>query len=472
MNTTNVEELGRFSWSQINRDILAAIGKPSRAYSALLAFCFILVVIGALSWANLIRTGIGVTGLNNPVGWGALITSFVFWVGIGHAGTLISAILFLLRVSWRTAIFRAAEASTIFAIATAGLFPLIHLGRVWVAYYILPYPNGRELWPNFRSPLVWDVLAISTYLIVSAIFFYVGLMPDIAVLRDKARPGIRKWALTLLSLGWMGNLRQWRHYLAAYVLFAALATPLVISVHSIVSWDFAMSIVPGWHTTIFAPYFVAGAILSGLAMVFVILIPLRQVFKIDHIIRMFHLESMAKMLLFTSMIVGYAYAVEFFIAWYSGNPFETAIFVYRPTGDYAVPFWTMVTCNVIIPLAYFSKRVRTNLWGLFTVAFFVNIGMWFERFNIIVTSLSHEFFPHGWGLYTPRITEIGIVAGSFGWFLLLFLGFVKLMPSISVTEVKESMPPVREESVPPVREGSVPPVREGSVPPVREEGGR
>lgn len=434
------EKLGKFSYGQVDRDILATLGMPGKVYLGLLTLCLVLVAVGGGCWAYMVATGIGVTGLNNPVGWGSFITTFVFWVGIGHAGTLISAILFLLRVSWRTAIFRAAEAATIFAVATAGLFPLIHLGRLWVAFYILPYPSGRELWPNFRSPLVWDVLAISTYLTVSAIFFYVGLVPDIAAIRDRTKNKIQKWILKLASLGWMGSAKQWKHYMGAYVLFAGLATPLVISVHSVVSWDFAMSIVPGWHTTIFAPYFVAGAILSGLAMVFTILIPLRKVFKVDHIIRIFHLESMAKMLLFTSLIVGYAYAIEFFIAWYSGNPFEAAIFKYRPTGDYAVAFWTMVICNTIIPLLIFFKKVRTSTTWLFIISIFVNIGMWFERYNIIVSSLSHEFFPHGWGLYSLSAVEWGIFVGSFGWFFLLLLTFFKVLPAISVAEVKESMP--------------------------------
>ncbi|MBW2529481.1 MAG: polysulfide reductase NrfD, partial [Deltaproteobacteria bacterium] len=336
--------------------------------------------------------------------------------------------------------FRAAEASTIFAVATAGLFPLIHMGRFWTVYYTLPYPNGRELWPNFRSPLVWDVIAISTYLTVSAVFFYVGLIPDIAAARDRAEPGLKKWALKILSLGWLGSLRQWKHYGAAYVLFAALATPLVVSVHSVVSWDFAMSDVPGWHTTIFAPYFVAGAILSGLAMVICLLIPLRKVFKVEHIIRGYHLEGMAKLTVAVSLIVGYAYGVEFFIAWYAGNPFEQAIFLYRPTGDYAVQFWIMVVCNTVVPLAFLFKKVRGSLAGLFTVAVLINVGMWFERFNIIATSLSHEFMPHTWGLYSMTWVEYAIMAGSFGMFFLLYLSFIKVLPSISVAEVKESMP--------------------------------
>ena len=434
-------DLGDFSYGRVHDDVLATLGLPGRRYLAVLAFCFVLTCVGAGCWVYLVLEGIGVSGINNPVGWGSFITTFVFWVGIGHAGTLISAVLFLLRVPWRTAIFRAAEASTIFAVATAGLFPLIHVGRIWVIYYTFPpYPNGRDLWPNFRSPLFWDSIAISTYLSVSAIFFYVGLLPDIAAARDRAEHPVARWLLKLASLGWLGSARQWKHYGAAYVLFAALATPLVVSVHSVVSWDFAMSVVPGWHTTIFAPYFVAGAILSGLAMVINILIPLRAVFRVQHIIRLYHLESMAKLLIMTSLIVGYAYGVEFFIAWYAGNPFEEAIFIYRPTGDYAVQFWTMFTCNVVVPMAYFFKRVRTSLVGLFVVAALVNVGMWFERYNIIVSSLSHEFMPHTWGLYSMTWVEWGILVGSFGWFFLLLLTFLKVLPGVALAEVKESMP--------------------------------
>jgi len=437
------QRYGRFPYREIDDAVHATLGRPGRVYTALLVVCLVLTAIGAFSWFKLVTVGIGLTGLNNPVGWGALITSLVFWIGIGHAGTLVSAILFLLRVPWRTAIFRAAEASTIFAVATAGLFPLIHLGRLWVVYYILPYPNGRDLWPNFRSPLVWDVLAISTYLTVSAIFFFIGLVPDIASLRDRAQPGPRKWILKVLSLGWLGSLRQWKHYRAAYVLLAGLATPLVISVHSVVSWDFAMSVVPGWHTTIFAPYFVAGAILSGIAMVLTILIPLRRAFRLQHLIRPYHLEGLAKVLLFTSLIVGYAYGIEFFIAWYSGNLFEAEVFRYRPTGDYAPIFWLMVTCNVVLPLAFFFRRVRQSELGLLLVSLLVNVGMFCERLNIIATSLSRDFMPYAWGVYRPRLIEIGIVAGSVGWFFLLLLGFFKVLPAVSTTEMKESMPPPR-----------------------------
>ena len=437
-------KLGDYSYGKIDDDILASLGKPGKRYLALLVLCFSLLVFGACSYVYLVLKGIGVTGLNNPVGWGSFITNFVFWVGIGHAGTLISAVLFLLRVPWRTAIFRAAEAATIFAVMCAGMFPLIHIGRIWAFYYLLPYPNGRELWVNFRSPLVWDSIAITTYLTISAVFFFVGLVPDIAAARDRAAPGLRKMLLKLASIGWLGSTRQWKHYLAAYVLFAALATPLVVSVHSVVSWDFAMSSIPGWHTTIFAPYFVAGAILSGLAMVITILIPLRKVLRLDHVIRLYHLSSMAKLLLVTSLIVGYAYAVEFFVAWYSGNVFEIAIFKYRPLGDYALIFWLMVMCNAVIPLLFFFKKCRTSLVWLFTISILVNVGMWCERYNIIVSSLAHDFMPHNWGLYSMTWVEWGIMLGSFGLFFLLFLTFVRVLPAISIAEVKESMPhPVR-----------------------------
>jgi Ni/Fe-hydrogenase subunit HybB-like protein len=451
MSAAPDSKLGSFSWGRLDEDILATLGKPGRVYLGLLLLCFGLMCFGAVSLVHLVTTGIGVFGLNQPVSWGVDITDFVFWVGIGHAGTLISAVLFLLRVPWRTAIFRTAEAATIFAVLTAGMFPLLHVGRVWVDYYLIPYPSGRELWVNFRSPLVWDAVAITTYLTVSSIFFFVGLLPDIAAARDRAEPGPRKTALRLLSLGWLGSLRQWKHYLAAYVLFAGLATPLVVSVHSVVSWDFAMSSTPGWHTTIFAPYFVAGAILSGLAMVITILVPLRRALRIEHIVRPYHFESMAKLLLVTSLVVGYAYGIEYFVTWYQGNPFEVEVFRYRPTGDYAPIFWLMVICNAVVPLAIFSKRVRSSIGCLFLISLLVNVGMWCERFNIIASSLSRSFMPATWRTYTPTWVEVGLTAGSFGFFFLLLLSFVRILPAVSMAEVKESMPrPTRPEPAPPV----------------------
>jgi Ni/Fe-hydrogenase subunit HybB-like protein len=424
--------------------VLRAMTRPGPIYTALLGMCVSLVILGGVAWAYQIQTGIGVSVKTNPVGWSLYITTFVFWVGIAHSGTLISAILFLLRARWRTSIFRSAEAMTVIAVMTAGLFPFIHLGRVWRVYYLLPYPNQRELWPNFKSPLIWDVFAITTYFTISAIFFFIGMIPDLAVIRDRAQ-GWRKRIYTVLSLGWRGSDGEWKNYLSAYVLFAGLATPLVISVHSVVSWDFAMSIVPGWHTTIFAPYFVAGAIHSGFAMVLTLLIPLRRILQCEELITRRHLESMAKVIILTGLIVGYAYGLEFFLAWYGGNKAEYDVFVYRATGHYAVEYWIMVTCNALLPLAFLFKKVRTSLVALFLLSILINVGMWFERFVIIVTSLSHEYLPHGWGeihLYAAgewKWVDLAIVAGSFGWFFMWFLLFIKTLPWIAITEVREGL---------------------------------
>ena len=431
-----MEEL---TYIKINEDILNTLTPPKRNYYYILAV-LLLGVAGLFSiWSYQILTGMGVAGINHPIGWGVYITNFVFWVGIAHSGTLISAILFLLRAKWRNAIARSAEAMTVIAVATAGLYPLIHLGRVWKVYWMLPYPNQRFLWPNFRSPLIWDVIAISTYLSVSAMFFYIGLLPDIAAYRDRSS-GTRKKIYGILSLGWQNQNRQWKNYTKAYLFFAAFATPLVVSVHSVVSWDFAMSLVPGWHSTIFAPYFVAGAIHSGLAMVITLLIPLRKILKVEHIITMDHFDKIAKVIIFTGLIVGYAYGIEYFMSWYSGNNFERAIFHWRATGEYAYGFWIMVIFNSIVPLAFFFKKVRSNLKLLFFISILINIGMWFERFVIIVSSLAHEFLPFAWGYYKPTWVEFGITIGSFCWFFFLFLIFVKVFPSISVTEIKEILP--------------------------------
>ncbi|MFQ5743560.1 MAG: NrfD/PsrC family molybdoenzyme membrane anchor subunit [Acidobacteriota bacterium] len=424
------------SLAQVNDDIVETLWRPSRGYFLLLALSVSALVWGAYCWWYQIETGMGVAGLSHPVMWGVYITNFVFWVGIAHSGTLLSAILFLMRVRWRNAIFRSAEAMTLFAVMTAGLYPIIHLGRAWRWYWLLPYPNQRYLWPNFRSPLMWDVIAVMTYFLVSALFLYLGLLPDLAAVRDRAA-GWRHRFYSWLSLGWEGNDRQWRHYRPAYLFLAALATPLVVSVHSIVSWDFAMSIVPGWHSTIFAPYFVAGAIHSGLAMVLTLLIPLRHVFRLERYITRDHFESLAKLIIFTGLIVGYAYITEFFIAWYSGNIFERATFVYRALGDYAPAFWIMVLCNSALPLAFLARPVRRNLISLLVIGILVNVGMWFERFVIIVGSLAHEYIPYAWGAYHPSWVEYGISLGSLGWFFTWFLIFIKLFPAVSITEVKE-----------------------------------
>jgi molybdopterin-containing oxidoreductase family membrane subunit len=399
-------------------------------------FCGIL--LGAGCWIYQIFVGVGVAGMNNPVAWGTYLINFVFWVGIAHSGTLISAILHLFRAGWRNPIARAAETMTVFAVCTAGLFPFIHLGRAWMVYYMLPFPNQRNLWPNFQSPLMFDVVAISTYLTVSSLFWYTGMLPDLAIVRDNAS-GFRKKIFTVLSMGWTGRFEQWRHYTRGYLFFAALATPLVISVHSVVSWDFALGVVPGWHTTIFAPYFVAGAIHSGLAMVLTLMIPLRKIFNTQQIISMHVLESVAKTIVFTGLIVGFAYATEFFIAWYSHNPLQQYIFQWRPTGDYAVGFWIMAICNTVVPLFLHVKKIRTSIAALFVISILINIGMWYERFVIIITSVARDFIPHAWGYFAPSPIEYGIMIGSFSLFFFLFCLFIKHMPSISMTEVKEML---------------------------------
>jgi molybdopterin-containing oxidoreductase family membrane subunit len=430
----------KLSYTDADIDLMQTLRPATKGYWALLAFLFLLVLMGAGAWWAQIQAGMGVAGKNSPVGWAMYITTFVFWVGIAHSGTLISAILFLVRVRWRAAVYRSAEAVTVFGLMTAGLFPFIHLGRVWVAHWILPIPNFGGLWPNFRSPLAWDVLAITTYLTVSSTFFIVGMLPDLAVVRDRVK-GWRKKVYGFLSQGWQGTDLQWKHYTAAYVFLAALATPLVISVHSIVSWDFAMSIIPGWHSTIFAPYFVAGAIHSGLAMVVLLLIPMRKSFRIERYITMHHLESLARFIIFTALVVGFAYAVEFFVAWYSGARFEKAIFLYRMMGDYAWAFWLLLTTNVAAPMLFWFKRVRTSIPWLVGICICVEVGMWLERFVIIVTSLAHDFLPSAWGLYAPTPVDTMIVIGSFAWFFFLFMIFVKVLPAVSMWEVKEQLPP-------------------------------
>jgi molybdopterin-containing oxidoreductase family membrane subunit len=386
--------------------------------------------------------GLGITGLHIPIGWSPYITNFVFWIGIGHAGTLISAILFLVRSRWRTAIARSSEAMTVFAVLTAAMFPLIHLGRLWVFYYIIPYPSERQLWPNFISPLVWDVCAVTTYMTVSIIFWLVGLIPDAASSRDMSTElngisSLRTLLYRVMSLGWTGSSTQWHHYGRAYLFFAALATPLVISVHSIVSWDFAMANLPGWHTTIFAPYFVAGAIHSGLAMVLVLMIPMRRLFNLHRLITMDHFEAMAKTMLVTTLIVGYAYILEPFVAWYSGGVFEKQFAWYRSTGWFAIPYWSLTLFNVIAPLVFLFRSARRSIKTLFIVGVLVNIGMWLERYVIITGSLSHDFMPHNWTVYIFRWPEISISIGQFCLFLFMFFIFAKFLPTIAISDVKE-----------------------------------
>ena len=426
------------SYSTINADILRTLRMPGSTYWAILAVLVGVLLLGVYAFWTQVQLGMGVAGYEHPVLWGVYITNFVFWVGIAHSGTLISAVLYLFRAKWRTAVARAAETMTVFAVMTAALFPIIHIGRPWFFYWLIPYPNERLLWVNFRSPLIWDVFAITTYLTVSTMFLFLGLVPDIAAARDHVRDW-RRPLYRLLSLGWQGTDRQWRHYASLYGFFAALATPLVVSVHSVVSWDFAMSILPGWHSTIFAPYFVAGAILSGLAMVITILIPMRKWLGLEEYIRVRHFENLAKLLIVTSLIVGYAYLTEYFIAWYSNIPFEQGTFFDRMFGHYAPLAWMMLVCNAAIPLLLFFKRLRTNLTALFVISIFVNIGMWLERYVIIVSSLAHDFDPANWpeGTYEPTWVEGAITAGSFALFFLLFLLFVRNFPAISITEMKE-----------------------------------
>jgi molybdopterin-containing oxidoreductase family membrane subunit len=430
-------------YAHVNRLVLRTLTPPGRAYWTLVALLAAMVAAGASTWMFQVWTGLGVTGLRQPVMWATYITNFVFWVGIAHSGTLISAILFLFRSRWRTPVYRAAETMTVFAVMTAGLFPLIHLGRVWFFYWLLPYPNERGLQPNFRSPLVWDAFAVSTYLIVSVTFLFLGLLPDVAAARDAAR-GWRRRFYTVLALGWHGTVEQWRHFSIAYLLLAGLATPLVISVHSVVSWDFAMAQLPGWHSTIFAPYFVAGAIFSGCALVLTLLIPVRRLLGLEEAITPWHFDSLAKVILLMSLVVTYSYVTESFIAWYGNNPFEKTTFWLRAFGPYAPLFWTMVACNCVIPLLLFSRRIRRSLRALFVISLFINVGMWLERFVIIAGSLSTNFMPSQWAFYRPTWVEMTITGASFAWFLLWFTLFAKFLPIVSMTELKEGIPWLRQ----------------------------
>ncbi|HPA16547.1 MAG TPA: polysulfide reductase NrfD [Verrucomicrobiae bacterium] len=403
----------------------------------------------------LVSTGVGVWGLNHPVGWAWDITNFVFWIGIGHAGTLISAILFLTRQRWRTSINRSAEAMTIFAVICAGIFPAFHVGRLWMVWFLAPVPNANVIWPNFKSPLLWDVFAVSTYFTVSLIFWYVGLIPDFATIRDRARDPIRKFIYGLLALGWRGSNRQWSHYEKAYLVLAGISTPLVLSVHSVVSFDFATSVIPGWHTTIFPPYFVAGAIFGGFAMVLTLLVPCRWLFGLQDLITTKHIDNMCKIVLLTGTIVGYAYMMELFIAWYSGNPYEWHAFLRNriadpyiigpatgvPPAPYWWAYWTMMTCNVLAPQLFWFKPCRQKAWIVWIIVCFgPNVGMWFERFVIIVTSLHRDFMPGAWGYFVPTINDILLFSGTVGLFVFLFLLFVRFFPMITMFEVKAVLP--------------------------------
>lgn len=428
---------GRLTLSQIEDLVARPMStKPDKKYFIALSISLSALLIGAISVGLTFYYGIGMWGNNQPVGWAFAIVNFVFWVGIGHAGTLISAILFLLRQKWRTGIARFAEAMTIFAVMCAGIFPVIHTGRPWLAGYLLPYPNQHSIWVNFTSPLVWDVFAVSTYFTVSLVFWYVGLIPDFATLRDRTTTKFKKTIYSVFSLGWMHSNRHWTHYEKAYVLLAGFATPLVLSVHTIVSFDFAVSILPGWHTTIFPPYFVAGAIFSGFAMVVTVLVFVRKIFNLENIITVDHLEKMNKIILATGSMVGYAYAMEFFIAWYSGVSVEQFVFINRALGPYAWAYWIMVSCNVIFPQLFWFKKIRRSIPIMMVIVILVNVGMWFERFVITVTSLSRDFLPSAWAYYKPTLVDGGILLGSFGLFFTLVILFTKALPVVSISEIK------------------------------------
>ncbi len=434
--------LGNPSLGDVSDKIAGIIeSPPTKKFWALVTITSIIALQGLCSVAYTVWVGPGVWGVNNPVGWGWAITNFVWWIGIGHAGTLISAILFLFRQKWRTAINRSAEAMTIFAVMCAGLFPLLHTGRQWIAaYWLLPYPNQMQMWTNFRSPLEWDVFAVSTYFTVSLVFWYTGLVPDFATMRNRIKNVLGRNLFSFFSLGWTGSTRNWAHYEMAYLILAGLSTPLVLSVHSIVSFDFAVSVIPGWHTTIFPPYFVAGAIFSGFAMVMTLLIIARWVLNLHDFITLKHLDNMNKIMLATGMMVGYAYAMEFFIAAYSENPYEQYVFLNRAFGDYAWAYWSMVSCNVLVPQIFWFKKLRRSIPAMFVASLLINVGMWFERFVIIATSLHNDFIPGSWDYYSPSWVEVSIYVGTMGIFLTLFLLFAKFVPMLAISEVKGVMP--------------------------------
>jgi len=451
---------GNKTYHQVTEDVCKPIEqKPSRLWYIGFFFSISLLLFGVFSVFWEVYWGIGVWGINRTIGWGWDITNFVWWVGIGHAGTLISAILLLFRQGWRTGVNRAAEAMTIFAVMCAGQFPIFHMGRVWDAFYVLPYPNSRgPLWPNFNSALLWDVFAISTYFTVSLLFWYSGLVPDFATIRDRAKTNLRKRLYGLASFGWTGTAKNWQRHEALSLVLAGLSTPLVLSVHTIVSFDFATSVIPGWHTTIFPPYFVAGAIFSGFAMVQTLLIMVRKIFKLEEYITLAHIERMNKVIVLTGSIVGVAYLTELFMAWYSGVEYEQAAFQWRILGPYWWSYWAMMSCNVISPQFFWFKKLRRNVPFTFIMSIVVNIGMWFERFVIIVTSLYRDYIPGSWSYYSPTWPEVGFYLGTFGLFFTCFFLFAKYFPVIAIAEIKfilktsgnnykEQMAPIEEKSV-------------------------
>ncbi len=434
--------LNNRSLSWISNKVCGIIeNKQPALWWALFIPCALMALIGVVGGlAYQVYSGVGVWGNSNRVMWGWPIVNFVFWIGIGHAGTLISAVLFLTRQNWRTSINRAAEAMTIFAVMCAGIYPVFHVGRVWMVWFLAPVPNSNAIWQNFKSPLLWDVFAISTYFTVSLIFWYLGMVPDLATIRDRATTKIRQVLYGVFSLGWRGGNRQWSHYEMAYLILAGISTPLVLSVHSIVSFDFATSVVPGWHTTIFPPYFVAGAIFGGFAMVLTIMIPARYIYGLQDLITMKHIDNMAKIILLTGTIVGYAYLMELFIAFYSGAKYEMDAFTFRITGPYAWAYIAMMALNVISPQIFWSRKMRENLWVIMAVAGCVNAGMWFERFVIIDTTLARMFLPGDWKYFSPSAIDVLTFLGTMGMFLTLFLLFLRFLPCINIAEVKWTLP--------------------------------
>jgi molybdopterin-containing oxidoreductase family membrane subunit len=403
-------------------------------FGFLISFALVMLLMVAVTY--LLVAGVGIWGITIPIAWGFAIINFVWWIGIGHAGTLISAILLLLRQQWRTSINRFAEAMTLFAVSCAGIFPLIHMGRPWLGYWLFPYPDTMKMWPNFRSPLVWDAFAVSTYATVSLLFWFIGLIPDLATLRDRARNRPAKMIYGLLAMGWRGSAVHWERHETASLLLAGLATPLVLSVHTIVSFDFAFAIVPGWHATIFPPYFVAGAIYAGFAMVLTLSIPVRKLFRLEDFITMRHLDNMGKVMLATGLIVGYGYMMEAFTAFYSGNEYERFMIINRMTGPYAVMYWMLIACNIVTPQFLWFRKVRAKVGALFAIAMVVNVGMWLERFVIVITSLHRDFLPSSWRMYYPTRWDIATFVGTIGLFLFLVFLFLRYLPLISIFEMR------------------------------------
>ncbi len=441
MKETPVLEPG-YTFASITEKISSIVLQKKTPRGWLIGFgiSFLLLMAMMFTIVNLLFVGVGIWGINIPVGWGFDIINFVWWIGIGHAGTLISAILLLLRQEWRTSINRFAEAMTLFAVACAGLYPLLHMGRPWLAYWLFPYPNTMSIWPNFRSPLVWDVFAVSTYATVSAMFWFVGLIPDLATLRDRSNSRIGRIIYGMMAMGWRGSARHWHRYETAYLLLAALSTPLVVSVHTIVSFDFAVGLIPGWHATIFPPYFVAGAIYAGFAMVLTLAIPIRAVYGLQDFITMRHLQNMAKIMLATGLLVAYGYMMETFMAWYSGSHYEKFTIWNRMTGPYRNMYWALILCNVITPQFLWFPKIRNNTKILFVISIIVSLGMWLERYVIIVVSLSRDFLPSSWGTYQGTEFDWSMFIGTIGLFLTLLFLFIRVLPMISIFEMRTLLP--------------------------------